>query len=137
MQDLLNEDEFIKKPYNPWKTFYWFYGIAVVQYILCYLVIGPVYTFVYPLALFVPLITALTMSYWGKNKLLPLSTLALANLLLMGTYFICGLMLMFYFNRFSNLKTYFSVLILPFLFLAGNFVFSIGIIAIVRQPRAR
>ena len=90
MQDLLNEEEFIQsKPYNPWKRFMVFYGIAVLQTIVNFLI----YHFNFyskPLILFSFLITAV-MPYimiFEKRKTfhLPKKTILTAIIILMFVY---------------------------------------------------
>ena len=40
MQNLLNEDDFIQSPYNPWPLFRWFYVIAIAQVVVLQLCVS-------------------------------------------------------------------------------------------------
>jgi len=96
MQDLLNEEEFIKeKPYNPWKSFRLFYAIAAAEVLLFYgirMVLRDTFGITNSLALAIafnllPLCTALFMFYHRKeNFLLKTKTILLGLLGLVSVY---------------------------------------------------
>ena len=91
MKDLLKEEEFIKKPYNPWKLFCVFYAIAFIQFLLFIVTIvafnadaGPNTALA---AFLIPNITAFTMFFFKKkNALLPAKTIVVGTGLLFGVY---------------------------------------------------
>lgn len=93
MQDLLKEEEFLKKQYNPWKLFYTFYAIAVIQLLLmvaALVVMGSKVGLKTGLAAFLmPTITVFVMFFFNKkNALLPLKTIAAGTALLFAVYFV-------------------------------------------------
>ena len=93
MQDLLNEKEFLQKPYNPWKVFYIFYAIALIQIVL-FLVVFLIFvneagikSILAGIAL--PNITALVMFFFKrKNALLPIKTIFISTLFLFVVYYL-------------------------------------------------
>jgi hypothetical protein len=91
MQDLLNEQEFLKQKYNPWKLFYTFYAIAFIQLILFMVVLalsGIVSEGKTAIAVFLlPNITAFVMFFFNKKTaLLPYKTIALGTGILFAVY---------------------------------------------------
>ncbi|HYD92400.1 MAG TPA: hypothetical protein VEA37_13050 [Flavobacterium sp.] len=96
MQDLLNEEEFIKEePYNPWKSFRLFYAIAVAEVLLFYgirIMLRDAFRITNSLVLAIafnllPLGTALFMFYYRKeNFLLETKTILLGLLGLVSVY---------------------------------------------------
>ena len=96
MEDLLNEEEFIKeKPHNPWKWFRLCYAIAAAEVLLFYGIrmvlkesFGITYSFALAIAFnFLPLGTALFMFYYRKeNFLLKTKTILLGLLGLVSVY---------------------------------------------------
>lgn len=93
MQDLLKEEEFLKKPYNPWKLFYTFYAIAFIQlllFIAALAAIGSNAGLKTGLAAFLlPTITAFVMFFFNKkNALLPFKTIAAGTALLFAVYYV-------------------------------------------------
>ena len=92
MQDLLNEDDFIKQtPYNPKKSFGKFYLIALVQFIIFITVISFLETqpFIHiGIGILIVLIMPFIMVFYGKNSTATLKTIALGILGLLGIYYI-------------------------------------------------
>jgi hypothetical protein len=91
MQDLLNEQEFLKQKYNPWKLFYTFYAIAFIQLVLFAVVLGLLSNEMgakTALAAFLlPNITAFVMFFFNKkNALLPVKTIAAGTGILFAVY---------------------------------------------------
>ena len=89
MQELLNEQEFLKPPYNPWRWFKIFYGIAIIQLIVLYFIISntigePAMTILFLMALIIPLAMFFANK---KRKDIPLNTFAYASLILSAIYF--------------------------------------------------
>lgn len=78
MQDLLNEEEFIReKPYNPWKSFRLFYAIAVAEVLIMTLIykLFESYDSVTYIALAIiynllPVVTSILMFYYRKENFL-------------------------------------------------------------------
>ena len=76
MQDLLNENEFLPKPYNPWRVFFIFYAVAFIQLLFVAALItinfdgGPKTRFV---LISLPVVTAFIMFFFKKkNAFLPI-----------------------------------------------------------------
>lgn len=96
MQDLLNEDEFLEKSYNPWKVFRWYYLAAAISVGVLYTigvsiedrVTNPNLVLVLLLIMMVGPLYIGPLMIWAnkKNFLLPRSTLLMAMLLLNGLY---------------------------------------------------
>ena len=98
MQDLIKEEEFLKKPYNPWKLFYTFYAIAFIQlllFIVALLVMGQNAGLKTGIAAFLlPTITVFVMFFFNKkNALLPYKTIATGTALLFAVYYIPSLIM--------------------------------------------
>ncbi len=93
MQNLINEKEFLRKPYNPWTLFYTFYAIAFMQLIIFFVALtfsaagADLNTAI--VAAVLPVFTAFTMFFSKKkNLLLPFKTLALSAFILYSIYYI-------------------------------------------------
>lgn len=92
MQDLLKEEEFVKKQYNPWKLFYTFYAIAFIQLLLFVVAVGVMgdnagHKTVLA-AFLLPTITVFVMFFFNKkNALLPFKTIASGTALLFAVYY--------------------------------------------------
>lgn len=94
MQDLLNEEEFIKKPYNPWKRFMVFYAVAVVHVLLFFfmalhLELNEVSRLIgIPLLFLIPAMPFIMIFSKKANRSLDKRTLMLSVCLLMMVYFL-------------------------------------------------
>ena len=118
MQELLKEEDFLIKQYNPTKLFRLFYAIAVIEVIISYFIIsGKTDTLVFLILLF-PLLTPLTMFFWRKeNKALSVNTIALVNIILTVIYFFGSLMIRLILNpeqffTYETIEGWFAILII-------------------------
>jgi len=133
MQDLLNEEEFLKKPYNPWKLFYTFYAIAFIQLLLLVALItfdiggGPKTPYV---VFCLPIVTAFTMFFFKKkNASLPVRTTAFSLCILLSIYYIPLILLAFLAEATNN-----ELAICIGMF-AGSYILSLSIMAMLSRSR--
>ncbi|MCO6146500.1 hypothetical protein [Flavobacterium sp. NRK1] len=97
MQDLLNEQDFIKPQYNPWRWFMLFYGIAASQIVVLQIVMSFWITsynavIMYAFYLLFPVITAVWMFTSNtQNFLLPRKIKVLALLGLIAYFSVSNL----------------------------------------------
>ena len=135
MQDLLNEKEFLQKPYSPWKLFYIFYIIAFIQLILfisiALLAEGQMEKALIA-AVLLPDITALAMFFFRKkNALLRVETVATATILLFGIYYIP-------ISGFAIIGGgTFNDIILILVFGIANYLLCFGIMYLVMRSRQK
>jgi O-antigen ligase len=136
MQDLLNEKEFLQKPYNPWKAFYIFYVIAVIQFLL-FFAISLIYRSEAGMkslivAVLLPDITALVMFFFKtRNALLPIKTMAIATGILFGIYYLPALI----FSIIGGATVEDIITILAFS--VANYLLCFGIMYLVMRSRQK
>ncbi len=101
MEDLLNEEEFItQKPYNPWRRFIVFYGIAALNMTILYLIMFSLDDMSYnsqliliPLFLAIPPMPFIMIFHKKKNAFLKKFIIITAVSILMIVYFFTSLIM--------------------------------------------
>jgi hypothetical protein len=115
MEDLLKEEDFIKKPVKPWKWFIMFYFINAVVFVSYFFISvnnnGPSEFSGTMMLCGIPLISAFTMIFAYKNyMLIPLKTASLSIILMMLIHWLYFIAINLIFNQ--DVTTEYTIIVI-------------------------